>query len=123
ALQQGYLIWADYLRDLVAAAQLDAPTAEKAGFVLSQTVDAMAPTNFLWTNPEALRRAVESGGVSVIRGLRNYFHDVSRNGGKPRQVDDSGFTVGKNLAATPGKVVFRNQLMELIQYAPQTETV
>ena len=83
----------------------------------------MAPTNFLWTNPAALRRAYETGGLSVVAGLRNFLHDLAPNGGRPSQVDASAFGLGGNLAATPGKVVFRNDLMELIQYEPQTETV
>ena len=85
--------------------------------------DSLAPTNFLLTNPAALRRALETGGWQPRRGRRNFLDDLVSNGGRPRQVDNSSFEVGRNLAATPGKVVFRNELMELIQYAPQTEQV
>ncbi|MDQ4097322.1 MAG: alpha/beta fold hydrolase [Actinomycetota bacterium] len=123
ALQQTYIAWGRYLLELVAAADLEPPTAEKAEYVANLTADALSPTNFLWTNPAALRRAAETGGLSVLRGQRNFFHDLSTNRARPSQVDTSAFQVGGNLAVTPGKVVFRNQLMELIQYAPQTETV
>jgi polyhydroxyalkanoate synthase len=86
-------------------------------------VDALAPTNFALTNPQAVRKAFETEGESLRRGLDNFLEDMTANGGRPRQVDASGFELGVNLAVTPGKVVFRNDLMELIQYAPTTETV
>ena len=122
-LKQWHLAWARYLHELIDAAALEAGAADKAHYATDLLVDALAPTNVLWTNPAALRRAVQTGGVSVLAGLRNFFHDLANNGGKPSQVDASAFRVGENLAATPGKVVFANDLMELIQYAPQTETV
>ena len=123
ALKHSYLFWSHYMCSLVEAAGLDEDTTEKAACVVNQFTDAWAPTNFLWTNPTALRRAWETGGLSVVRGARNFFHDLAHNGGRPRQVDRSAFEVGRNLAVTPGKVVFRNDLMELIQYEPQTPTV
>jgi len=123
ALRQWYLAWSRYLFELVDGAGLDPATTSKARFAVGVVVEAMAPTNFLWTNPAALQRASETGGRSVLAGLANYLRDVETNGGRPRQVDHAAFRVGENLAATPGKVVFRNDLMELIQYAPQTETV
>ncbi len=122
-LQQAYLAWAGFMHELVDAADLKEHTAKKADYVVGLLVEALAPTNLLWSNPAALRRAFESGGRSVVAGLRNVVHDAANNGGKPSQVDLSAFHVGDNLAATPGQVVFRNDLMELIQYAPQTETV
>jgi polyhydroxyalkanoate synthase len=121
-IRQSYLAWARYCHDLVDAAGLDGPTADKAHFAIGLLVDALAPTNALATNPAALRRAVETSGTSVIAGLRNFFHDLAANGGRPSQVDRSKFHLGENLAATPGKVVFRNDLMELIQYEPQTKS-
>jgi polyhydroxyalkanoate synthase len=121
-LLRAYLTWSHYLHDLVERAGLDAATEQKAGFVVDQIVDAWSPTNFFWTNPAALRRAWETGGLSVLRGARNFLHDAAHNGGRPSQVDRSGFELGRNLAATPGKVVFRNELMELIQYEPTTPT-
>jgi polyhydroxyalkanoate synthase len=121
--RQAYLAWAHLVHELVTAGGLDRRTTDKAAFALGLLVDALAPTNFLLSNPEALRKAAETRGWSLVRGLRNFVDDVLNNGGWPRQVDRSAFVVGENLAATPGKVVFRNELMELIQYEPQTRTV
>jgi polyhydroxyalkanoate synthase len=121
-VRQGYEVTAKLLTDLVDAAGLEPERRLKAEFAVRHLIDALAPTNFLPGNPAALKRAFETGGASLARGLRNFAEDLERNGGWPRQVDDDAFTVGENLAATPGKVVFRNRLMELIQYAPQTET-
>jgi polyhydroxyalkanoate synthase len=84
---------------------------------------ALAPTNYLATNPAALKRAFETGGASVVAGARNFLDDLRNNKGMPRQVDTRPFEIGRNLAVTAGKVVFRNDLMELIQYAPQTPQV
>jgi polyhydroxyalkanoate synthase subunit PhaC len=86
-------------------------------------VDAMSPTNFFLTNPTALKRAFDTGGLSMFRGARNMMDDVLHNKGMPRQIDDDAFTVGEDLAITPGKVVFRNDLMEILQYEPRTEAV
>jgi polyhydroxyalkanoate synthase len=122
-LSQSYLAWSQYMHELVDAAGLDPATADKAHFAMGLVADGLSPTNVLWTNPTALRRALQTNGMSVLAGLRNFFHDLSANGGRPSQVDTSAFRVGENLACTPGKVVFRNELMELIQYSPQTETV
>ncbi len=122
ATGQAYRLWSRLIDDLLAVAELEEPWNGKASFALRGMVDALAPTNFLATNPAALKRAFESGGVSLMRGFRNFMTDLTTNGGLPRKVDRSAFTVGKNIAATPGKVVFRNDLMELIQYESQTET-
>ena len=122
-LLQGYLLWTRLVHDLVDAAGLDEPDGEKARFGAEIVVDALAPTNFFATNPTAQKRAFDTGGMSLVRGLRYFLDDLATNGGLPRQVDPSAFTVGKDLAVTPGKVVFRNDLMELIQYAPMTKTV
>jgi polyhydroxyalkanoate synthase len=121
--RQAYLLWGNAMRELSAPGPEDGELAAKAEFVTGQIVDALAPTNFLPGNPPALKRAFETGGASVARGFLQFLDDLANNGGWPRQVDKSGFTLGENLAATPGKVVFRNDLIELIQYAPQTETV
>ncbi|MDQ1514520.1 MAG: poly[(R)-3-hydroxyalkanoate] polymerase subunit PhaC [Actinomycetota bacterium] len=122
ATGQAYRLMGRLVDDLLALAELEEPWNGKAGFAMRALVDAFAPTNFLATNPAALKRAFETGGVSLLRGARNFMTDVATNGGFPRKVDRSAFTVGKNIAATPGKVVFRNDLMELIQYEPQTPT-
>lgn len=120
---QGYLAWARYLHELLDVADLEPGTAERARHTLGLLVDGLSPTNFLPTNPVAIRRAIETRGASVLAGARNLMVDMATNQGKPRQVDASAFRVGGNLACTPGKVVFRNELMELIQYAPSTKTV
>ena len=120
ALQQAHFLRERLVAELVDAAGLDEQTARKAHFTTQLMVDALAPTNYLWSNPTALRRAFETGGMSLLRGLRHFGEDLRRRGGWPKQVDTSNFQVGKNLAVTPGKVIYRNDLMELIQYAPQT---
>ena len=86
-------------------------------------IDALAPTNSLLGNPAALKPGVRDRRPSVTRGIARFLDDVANNGGRPRQVDLAEFEIGKDLAATPGKVVFRNELIELIQYAPPTKTV
>jgi polyhydroxyalkanoate synthase len=122
-LQQLYLLQSEYVEDVVTAAKLPAVDDAKARFATRFLVDALAPTNTLPGNPAALRRAFETGGLSLVRGGRNFVHDVRHNGGWPSQVDATGFTVGKNMAVTPGKVVYRSDLIELIQYSPQTDNV
>jgi polyhydroxyalkanoate synthase len=121
-LRQQYLLFSELMDELVAAARLEGSDALKAEFAVRQIVDALAPTN-TFLNPAALKRLLETGGASVVRGMRNLLVDLAQNGGFPRIVDRDAFVVGKQLAATPGKVVFRNDLMELMQYAPQTDTV
>lgn len=123
ALLRWYQLTARLLVDLVAASDLEPPEKPKAEFTARLLADTIAPTNVLLTNPTALRRAFDTGGVSILRGMRNFLDDVVENHGWPRQVDGQSFRVGENLAATPGKVVFRNELMELIQYTPQTDEV
>ena len=120
---QGYLLWARLVNDLVGSAGLDDVDGEKARFSAELLVDALAPTNFLATNPVAQKRFLETGGMSIVRGVATFLEDLATNKGLPRQVDPLAFTVGKDLAATPGKVVYRNDLIELLQYAPTTETV
>ena len=122
-LGQGYLRWAQMMTELADAAAPEGSVGERARFATKAVVDACAPTNFFWGNPEAQRRALETQGQSVVDGLKNFIDDLEHNAGRPRQVDTSPFRLGENLAATPGRVVYRNALMELIQYAPQTETV
>ena len=121
-LLQRHLLREKLAQDLVDAAGLDDQTAKKARLGSQLAVDASAPTNFLFTNPTALRRVFETGGLSLLKGLRNFLDDYRLREGWPKQFDGSSFQVGKNLAATPGKVVHRNELIELIQYAPQTPT-
>ncbi|HUB42727.1 MAG TPA: alpha/beta fold hydrolase [Streptosporangiaceae bacterium] len=123
ALRQCYLAATELTADLLAAGQGERWSDAKAELAAGFVTDALAPTNFLLTNPAALKRAFDTGGSSVVAGARNFITDLISNGGMPRQVDASGFELGKNMAATPGKVVFASDLMELIQYAPQTSQV
>jgi polyhydroxyalkanoate synthase subunit PhaC len=122
-LRQGYLAAGQFVSDVLSAGKGDSVADAKAELAAGFLIDALAPTNFLPTNPAVLKRALETGGGSVVAGARNFVSDLLGNGGMPRQVDTKPFTLGVNLAATPGKVVFRNDLMELIQYAPQTPAV
>ncbi len=121
-LLQQHLLRERLAHELLDAADLDDVAARKARLAGQLLVDAVAPTNFLLTNPAALRRAFDTGGVSALRGFRKWMQDVRMRDGWPRLVDASGFEVGKNLAATPGKVVYQNRVMELIQYSPKTES-
>ncbi len=123
AVRQSYLALSKLSRDLVGAAGLDPAVEGKARMAVDLLLDALAPTNFLPTNPAALKRAFDTGGVSLVRGARHFVDDLLHNNGRPRQVDTSSFRLGENLAATPAKVVYRNELMELLQYQPQTPQV
>jgi polyhydroxyalkanoate synthase len=122
ALKQHYLLYTRWVEDLAyAAPELPDRTRRKAAFWLRQWLNALAPTNYFWTNPHALQRFVETAGLSALDGLRNSLADW--RAGDVRMVDGSAFRVGENLATTPGRVVYRNELLELLQYAPATETV
>jgi polyhydroxyalkanoate synthase subunit PhaC len=123
ALRGYYAAGGQLMSDLLAAGEGDRHADAKAQLAAGFLLDALAPTNFLPTNPAALKRVIDTGGGGVLAGLRNMISDLVTNNGLPRQVDASSFRLGENLAATPGKVVFRNDLMELIQYAPQTAKV
>ena len=120
---EGYTAFTDWALRLLAGADLDEHTARKARFGFSMLLDAMSPSNVPCLNPAVVKEAVDTGGLSVLRGIRNFVDDLVTNGGRPRQVDTSPFEVGRNLAATPGRVVFRNDLMELLAYEPQTDKV
>jgi polyhydroxyalkanoate synthase len=120
---EAYLAAVRLSDELVAGAGLDDSTEPRAQFAARLVTDALAPTNALVTNPAALKRAFETGGASALRGARNLVTDVRENGGWPRQVDTSGFELGVNLAASPGKVVFRNELIEVLQYEACTPEV
>ncbi len=125
-IRQSYLLSSRYFTSVVQGTEgMDAKTAQKVDFYTRQFVDAMSPANFVMTNPEVLRRTAETGGANLLKGLTNLLSDLERGKGKLRirMTDDSKFKVGENIAVTPGKVVFQNDLMQLIQYAPTTETV
>ena len=123
AIRQAHLATSRLVSDLLEAGSGNAVDDAKAALATGFLMDALAPTNFLLTNPAALKRMFETGGASLVAGASHFVDDVLNNNGRPRQVDTRPFRVGENLAATPGKVVFRNELMELIQYAPQTPKV
>ncbi|HEU4923247.1 MAG TPA: class II poly(R)-hydroxyalkanoic acid synthase, partial [Burkholderiales bacterium] len=123
ALAQAWLAWGRALNGFIDEAGMEKRDAERARFVVSLFVDAMAPTNSLGGNPAALKRLVDTGGASFARGLENFVSDLAANGGLPAQVDSRGFEVGKNLATTPGAVVYRSPVMELVQYRPAGERV
>jgi polyhydroxyalkanoate synthase subunit PhaC len=122
-LRQTYLAARQFSDEVLAAGRGDTVTDTKAGLAAGFFLDAVSPTNFLVTNPAALKRAFETGGRSLVAGTRNFVDDLMHNNGRPRQVDTSQFELGRNLAATPGQVVYSSELMELIQYAPQTPQV
>jgi polyhydroxyalkanoate synthase len=122
-LRQYFLAASQLTGQLISDAGLHPMTERKARLAAGLILDLLAPTNFLLTNPAALKRAFDTGGASVLKGVRNFVDDVLHNNGRPRQVDTTPFTIGENLAATACKVVYRNELMELLQYEPQTEQV
>jgi polyhydroxyalkanoate synthase len=121
-LQQRHLLLEGLVDDVVEAADVDEQTKRKGEFALRQLVDAAAPTNQLWGNPAALGRAFETGGQSLVNGLSNFLEDLASRRG-PQKVPEGALKVGRDLAVTPGKVIYRSRLMELIQYGPQTDTV
>jgi polyhydroxyalkanoate synthase len=124
-IKQSYLLSARYVNDVVGHVDgLDPKTAKKVDFYARQFVDAMSPSNFVLTNPEVLRRTAETGGENLLRGLNNLLTDLERGRGKLsiRMTDPNAFALGENIAVSPGKVIFQNELMQLIQYAPSTKT-
>ncbi|ABQ30512.1 PHA/PHB synthase family protein [Acidiphilium cryptum] len=124
-IRQSYLLSARFVQDVVRRVDgLDPKTAQKVDFYARQFVDAMSPSNFALTNPQVLRKTAETGGENLLRGLSNLLRDLEAGRGQLhiRMTDAEAFSVGGNIAVTPGKVVYRNELMELIQYAPATTT-
>ncbi|WP_426958078.1 PHA/PHB synthase family protein [Muricoccus radiodurans] len=125
-IKQSYLLSSRYVTNVVHGAEgLDSKTAQKVDFYTRQFVDAMSPTNFWMTNPEVLRKTAETGGENLLKGLSNLLSDLERGKGSLRisMTDATKFKIGENIAVTPGKVVYQNALMQLIQYSPTTETV
>ena len=123
-IKQSYLISARHIREAVAKVDgLPEESEKKVAFFTRQYVDALSPSNFLLTNPQVLRETVASGGQNLVRGLNNLLADLEKGGGQLRisMTDESAFQLGRNVATTPGKVVYQNDLMQLIQYAPMTE--
>ena len=125
-IKQSYLLTARWLQNTTAEVQgLDDKTKKKLEFHIKQFADAIAPTNFVLTNPEVLRATINENGENLVRGLKHVLEDLERGKGKLliRQTDTSAFKLGVNVATTPGKLIFRNALIEVIQYDPTTETV
>ena len=122
-LAQQYLLSNQLVTELLDAAELDTAQDTKARFAAKFILDAMAPTNLVAGNPAAIRQAFDTGGKSLFRGAKNMLGDLRHNGGWPSQVDSSGFEVGVNMAATPGAVIYRSDLIEVIQYEPQVKRV
>ena len=125
-IKQSYLLSARYVQSTVSEVEgLDPKTAQKVDFYTRQFIDAMSPTNFVMTNPEVLRKTAETGGENLLKGLNNLLGDLERGKGqlKIKMTDTEAFSVGGNIGVSPGKVVFQNDLMQLIQYDPTTEKV
>lgn len=125
-IKQSYLLTARWMQNTVRNVEgLDDKTAKKVDFYTRQFVDAMAPSNFVITNPEVLRTTLESGGENLVKGLENLLEDLERGNGKLQisMTDREAFEIGKNVAVQSGKVVFQNDLIQLIQYTPTTAKV
>src|SRR6516165_358380 len=123
-IKQSYLITARWLHDAVANVEgLDDATKKKVDFFTRQYIDALAPSNFALTNPEVFRETIATGGQNLVKGLNNLLDDIERGNGqlKISMTDSKAFELGVNIATTPGKVVFQNELMQLIQYEPATK--
>ncbi|HXH03140.1 MAG TPA: class I poly(R)-hydroxyalkanoic acid synthase [Candidatus Competibacteraceae bacterium] len=125
-IKQSYLLTARWVQDVVANVDgMDPKSKRKLEFYTRQFVDALAPTNFPITNPEVLRATIESGGENLVKGLSNLLDDLERGKGKLniRMTDLDAFELGKNIATTPGQVIYQTELMQLLQYNPSTATV
>ena len=125
-IKQSYLISARHIHDTVSNVEgLDEQTQKKVNFFTRQYVDALSPSNFAMTNPEVFRETVGSNGQNLVRGLNNLLRDIEQGDGelRIRMTDTEAFELGKNVATTPGKVVFQNDLIQLLQYTPSTPKV
>ena len=124
-LRQAYAIATHWANDMVEQAEVDPATRDKAAFYLRQVAGAISPSNFIGTNPELLRATLSENAENLVRGMKMLAEDIEAGKGalKIRQSDATKFELGRDMATTPGKVIFRNDLMELIQYAPATPDV
>jgi polyhydroxyalkanoate synthase len=123
-LKQAYLLASRQATDLVDSAEgIDEATRTRAQFYTQAYLNALSPANFAFTNPEAIRRAIDTGSISLLSGLANLLADAATDARLPRRRASAEFELGRDIAATPGSVVFQNELMQLIQYAPTTDTV
>ncbi|MCX7946136.1 MAG: class I poly(R)-hydroxyalkanoic acid synthase [Hydrogenophilus sp.] len=125
-IKQSYLIAARRIQELVSCLEgLDEATQRRVNFFTRNFIEAMSPSNFALTNPEVLRETIRSGGQNLVNGLKNLLRDLEEGGGqlKIRMTDPTAFVLGENIATTPGKVIFQNDLAQVIQYAPMTQEV
>ncbi len=122
-LLQAYLAWGDSLNGFIDKTSLGDLDKARARFIANIFIDAASPTNMPLSNPAAVRQFFDTGGESLWRGFKNYLGDLAENGGLPAQVDKSRFKLGVNIATTPGAVIYRNELLEVIQYQPDTPDV
>ncbi len=123
ATMQSYLLGAQYFQQLTEPPKhFDSKQAHKLKFFSEQLTDAMSPTNYFWTNPDAIEQAVKTSGNSIVEGMKNFADDLEAGNGVS-MVDKSAFELGENIATTPGKVIARSPLAELIQYAPAKDKV
>ncbi|MBC8210330.1 MAG: class I poly(R)-hydroxyalkanoic acid synthase [Gammaproteobacteria bacterium] len=120
-LKQSYLLTSKWLTQKVSDSTLDKATKNKCDFYTRQFIDAMSPSNFGITNPEVLKETIESKGQNLVQGLQNLMKDIEK--GRISMTDESAFELGKNLATTPGSVVFQSDLFQLVHFRPMTETV
>jgi polyhydroxyalkanoate synthase len=123
ATMESYVVSSRIASRLVDASEVDGDTRRKARFALTVALDALSPTNVPWLNPAAVKELFETGGLSALRGARHFGQDLRHNQGRPRHFEPDTYRLGDTLAATPGRVVYRNDLIELIAYEPQTESV
>jgi polyhydroxyalkanoate synthase len=120
-IKQSYLIGSKFLHDLVEEAQVDDRTKMQLRFYAKQYTDAISPSNFPATNPEVIRTAIETRAESLTSGMQNLIEDLQK--GRITMTDEAAFEIGRNIVVTPGSVIFENELIQVIQYAPTTETV
>lgn len=125
-IKQSYLLTSEWMQNSVQSLDgLDDETAKKVSFFVKQFADALSPTNFVMTNPEVLRETVNTGGTNLLNGLQNLLEDLEAGDGNLRikMSDPDHFSLGKDIATSPGKVIFRNDLIELLQFDPKTDKV
>ena len=125
-LQKNYLIANEYIQNMLSHIEThDKNAAKKLRFYMRQLLDAISPSNFIFSNPSILYTTIKDGGKNILNGLDNFIADLERNGGKLqiKMTDLEAFEIGKNIAVTPGKVIYQNDMMQLIQYKAQTKRV
>jgi polyhydroxyalkanoate synthase subunit PhaC len=122
-MMQGYLATGNSVDQLISDADLDWRTERQARFAATNVLDALAPTNFPWSNPAVMKETIDEGAANLVRGGRRLLHDLTHSPHLPASVDVTKFDVGENLAVTPGSVVLRTDVFELIQYRPVTDQV